>query len=350
MATYKVDIGHFDGQGGTLRAKAFISDVDNALIAGNITDVRMAGLVKAALRGEARTWMDTQVDLRTPGLDAWSTLKPRLKAEFSAPLTMTELATLERQLEHRAGERVASFYTRCQRYHLEEDADIDAATRDEDIYQQQFQRRVKFSFMKGLRSEIRSAMTGMNVQASSAADLLAAAKNAEIMTMKKGTAPGGAPAATQAADKQTADPELAALEANLSEDSRAVLAILERRFGRGGSRGNRGGGGRGGRGGRGRGGRGGRGGSYNGPPLDVLQQREKQLCNRCNKWVKHRTAECYVDLDAPRRGRGGGRGNRGQGRGGGGGGDYASYAQAAGGAGAPEQDFFVYEEGPSSKN
>jgi hypothetical protein len=342
MATYKVEIGHYDGQGGSLRARAFIADVDNAIIAGGITDARMAGLAKTALRGEARTWLETQVQLETAGLGLWSTLKPLLVQEFSAPLTMVELASLEKSLEHKVGERVSAFYVRCQRYHLEEDADLLPAMRGEDIYKEQFARRVKFSFMKGIRSEIRSAMAGLNVQEATAAELLTAAKNAEILTMKKGTAPGGAGPSTENKQQGAAEQEISALEAGLSEDSKAILAIMERRFFNAG----RGRGGRGG-GGRGRGGRGGRGGGNPTPPLEVLQAREKAQCNRCGKWVKHRAKECFVNLDNQRGGRGGqarGRGGRG---GQGGQPQNFSYAQAAGAMANPEDEFVVYDDGQS---
>jgi hypothetical protein len=100
--------------------------------------------------------------------------------------------------------------------------------RGEDIYKEQFAQCVKFSFMRGIRSKIQSIMVGFNVQEATAAKLLTAAKNAEILTMKKGTAPGGAGPSPENKHQGAADQEISVLEAGLSENSKAILAIMER--------------------------------------------------------------------------------------------------------------------------
>lgn len=332
-AQYRIDIGHFDGLGGSLAARSFVHDVDNAIAASGVTPERMAGIVRGALRGAARAWIETAQELGTAGLASWTTLKPLFTAEFGGQLTVAELASLERQLEHKPAEKVSNFYVRCQRYHLEEDSDLTADVKADDIYKEQFTRRVKFSFMKGLRQEIRMAMAGVNVQTSTVAALLTAAKNAEILVMKKSDV---APS-TSAADPKKQ--EIDALQASLSDDGRAILAMMEHRFGRGG----KGKGGKGGRRGKGRGGPPGLtdgGGSAApgpgrraGPSLEVLRAREKALCHKCQKWVKHRANECFVGQDSAPAG-GAGRG---------GGGNTRSYANAAGAAGDPGAEFQVFD-------
>lgn len=328
---YKIDIGHYDGTGGSLRARSFIGDVDNALAASAVADARMAGIVRSALRGDARLWLDTQVSLGTAGLGLWSTLKPLLLLEFAARLTVAELAALERSLEHKGGERVAAFYVRCQRFHLEEDSDLPAATLASVIYTEQFARRVKFSFMKGLRAEVRLAMAGVDVQASSGPELLAAAKTAEILTMKKSeVAPQSKPT------------EVDAISAGLSTEGQAILAALERRFGRGGPP-------RGGRGrGQPRGAQRGRGNAPTGenrrpgPSFQELQARDRALCGRCHKMVKHRTAECFnsvSDNTAASSGRQDPRGPPTRSSGG------RSYAAAASATFEPGEEFQVYDYG-----
>jgi hypothetical protein len=335
-AQYKLDVGTFDGTGGSLKAKAFIRDVDNAIAASGVTPERMSGIVRGALRGEARLWIDTMEEMGTGGLGSWTTLKPLLREEFSGALTVAELATLESQLQHKAMERASAFYVRCQRYHLEEDADVTAVVKADDIYKDQFARRVKMSFMKGLRADVRMAMAGVDVKTSTGIQLLAAAKNAEILVMKK---------PEQQPQDNSKKSDIDALQANLSEDGKAILAVMERRYGRGGRGGSGRGGGRG-RGGRGRGGGGGGQQREGGVPLEVLQAREKALCGRCNKWVKHRTNECYTNLDGTAT-RGAGSG----GRGGGGRGGQRSYANAAGAAGDPGDEFAVYDyEEPEQLN
>jgi hypothetical protein len=343
QAQYKLDIGTYDGTGGTLKAKSFIADVNAAVQASGMADARMAGVVRSALRGDARLWIETQDALGTVGLGLWTTMQPLLSAEFCGSLTVAELVTLEKQLEHKPLEKVAAFYIRCQRFHLEEDQDLPQATKDDDIYKEQFGRKVKFSFMKGLRQEVRLAMAGIDVQDATAAQLLAAAKSAEVLVIKK---PAEQKADTDAKVKAQVD----ALTAGLSEDGRAILAVMEHRFFRGG-RGGRGQG-RGGARGQGRGGRGrgyqppaqDGGGRRPGPSQETLRAREKALCGKCNQWVKHRANECfqYQNTDGAARG-GGNQGNRG---GGGGARGNRSYANAAGAHGPPESEFqvFDYEE------
>ena len=349
-AQYRVDIGTYDGQGGNVRARAFVRDVETARLSSGMADANVAGIVRAAMRGDARIWIDTQDLIGTAGLGLWTTLRPLLLDAFAVTPTVNDLAEMEKTLEHKASESVLIFYTRCQRYHLEADADIPAEEQDTDAYRNQFGRKVKFSFMKGLREDIRLAMTSIDVPGSTGAQLLTAAKNAESILAKKTGGAGGT-------SKGRA--EVDAMTANLSEDGKAVLASMgyqQRGGGRGGGRGR--GYGRGGREGRGGGrppaaqdGGGPGGGRRQGSvPLDVLQGRQRAHCTHCNKMVKHRANECFDNPNnasagnPPRYTDGGAAPPRGGGRGGGRG---RSYAAAA--AGDPGQEFetFDFNDGAS---
>jgi hypothetical protein len=335
MATYRIDLGQFDGLGGPMSATNFIADVASAMLAGAVPPNRMAALVHGALRGPAKAWLDVQKGLLVPGLDVWTTLEPLFRAEFCTPLTVVELAVLEKAMTHKSGESVAAFYVRCQKYHLDEDIQEDDATRAHAIYIAQFNRRVKLTFMKGLRAEVRMAMVGANVHAMTGPELLQSAKNAEMLQAKSPAAAGqGTPSAKQL--------EIAAAEAALSPEARAMIAVMESRFrSRGGGRSSSGG-----RGGRGGGAQDGRSNRAGVKPVsqETLKAREKAICGRCGILAKHRKAECFMELDGASNrppARGGGGGQRGGGRGGGKPPSYAAAAAADGGSG---NEFAVYDE------
>jgi hypothetical protein len=346
QAQYRVDIGKFNGKGGSLPAKAFLRNVDAAIDASGMTPARMAGVVRQALEGDAKAWFDNEADQAAAGLNSWTTLRPLLEAQFCGPLTVAELAVLERDLDHKPNEKVNAFYVKCQRFHLEQDVDVAPDVRADDIYKAQFQRKVKFTFLKGLRPDVRQAMAGVNVQTATVAELLQAARNAEVLVMKSHP-----PAAAGGEGRKQA--EIDALQANLSPDCRAMLAVMQHNFrARGGARG---GGGRGRGGGRGGGSSGGsasdgqarQGGQRRpGPSQETLRARQRELCNVCQQWVKHRPAECFKNSSVTDGyGRGGGGGGRGAAPRGGGG---RSYSNAAGASGDPGQEFAVYEyEDPS---
>jgi hypothetical protein len=328
VAQYRVDVGMFDGTGGSMRARQFIRIVDQAIASSGLTVQRMAAIVQSALRGAAALWFETRQSLGTAGLDSWTTLRPLLQAQYCRQLTMTELAAIERQLEHRNAEPVRDFFVRCEAYVLEEDADVEAADRQEQLYMNAYNRRVKALFIKGLKSQVRMAMVAIDVNAATGAALLAAAQSAETLLASK-------PQAADSSSKREVD-AVAAMNADTSEEGKAFIAAFQQRYGRGG----------GGRGGfRGRGGRGGAGrgapqgpayqdgaGRRPGPSREVLQSREAALCGKCNKVVKHRTSECWGVNPAPRgAGRGGGRG---RGR---------SYASAAAATSDGNQEFVAYD-------
>jgi hypothetical protein len=302
-AQIRVDLPKFDDKtGGTIAARAFIAAADNAQVAGNINGARMAALVKGHLLGDAKEWLDTQVALGTNGLDDWDTLRPLFQAQFSRNMTMAELAALQRTLDHKTGEKTATFFVRCQRFHIEEDMGLPDATRAHAMYLAEFNRRVKMTFMKGLRPDIRLAMTGVDVNAATGPELLEAAKRAETLLMKDVKAPT-AVASVQAptAQDNVQQQVTAILAANpgLSQEGQAMISAMAsfNAFGRGGNRGGnngRGGNGRGRGGGRGRG-RGGqaRGGNNGNNSNGTKTEKPKSWCKYHNKEVFHKENECY---------------------------------------------------------
>ena len=74
VAQYRVDVGTFDGTGGSMRARQFIRIVDQAIASSGITVQRMAAIVQAALKGAAALWLETRQSLGTAGLDSWATI------------------------------------------------------------------------------------------------------------------------------------------------------------------------------------------------------------------------------------------------------------------------------------
>ena len=212
-----------------------------------------------------------------------------MEAKFCKPLTIAQLAVLRSGLIQRKDETVSMFFTRCKVFHLEEDSGLTQAQRAEAVFITEFTRRHKLSFMTGLRQEIKLHMRGINPNRSTLEEILEEAETAEIMTTP--TTPHGAVATLEHGKTSAEEAQaMAALTANLSEDGKKTVEAMQQlmafRFGNRGRTGR--GGGRGGQqAGRGRG----------GPSLDVLQSREKALCQRCGKMAKHRTKECFVNLD-----------------------------------------------------
>jgi hypothetical protein len=345
-AQYRIDVGTFTGTGGSLQAKAFLRKVDNAAQAGEVEGPRMAGIVKNALKGTAEKWLENQISLGTAGLDNWNTLRPLMVTKFCKRLTVAELAALEDTLTHKAGERVEDFFTRCESFVLEQDADLADQVRQQAIYQAQRSRKIKFAFLKGLREDVRRAMAGVDVMAVDNAALLEAANNAEILCLKKSDVHG-----------ESSKPEVDELFSETPE-GRQFVAYMDQRYSRGG-------GGRGGA--RGRSNFRGRGGRNNnrggGTPRRFVKDmtpeearaRGLNFCRRHQAWGGHAESDCramHLPIgpfynSAGRGATGGGWNNRGRG-----GANRRSYANAAGASTDPANEFqpWTYEEAPASGN
>jgi hypothetical protein len=349
MATYKIDIGKFDNTQGPLAARDFITGVDDADTMSDITDEALAALVRASLRGEAKTWITAEKLKGTPGLDTWSDLKPIFTERFCRPLNEAQLAVLQRACEHRAGESVRAFYTRCEMLIMEEDhGTVPALDKVTEVYKREFQRRVKLVFLQGLKSSVKTAMLSIKKRTATLAELLEAAEDAEsVREVEKPTPIMQPPSAGNVAScgqsgesKQQQLLQQAMAIPGLSSDGMAMVAAMATLWpNRGGGAGNRGRG----RGGRGRGNP--QGGSQQqqgrpGPSLETLQAREKAMCGRCHKMVKHRTNECYTDLSKPARAKDAqtGRGGYNQTRGG------YSYSNAAASHSVQDSEFTVFDE------
>jgi hypothetical protein len=344
-AQFRIDLGQYNGSGGSLQAKAFIRKVDNAQEAGDVAGERMAGMVKNALKGVAEMWLETQQALGTAGLDNWGTLRPLMVAKFCKRLTVAELAQLEQTLTHKAGEKVEEFFTRCQRFTLEQDADLTNAQRADAAYQAQRDRKIKFNFLKGLREDVRRAMAGVDVNAVDNDVLLAAANNAEILTLKK-------------SENEVKKPEVDALSPDLTPEGRAIIAAMENRFFRGGvGRGAaRGRGNFRGRGGRNNNNRGGRTFVRDMTPEEA-RTRGFSFCRRHQNWGGHAEHDCrathlpigpsYNQNAGRGAGGGGGWNNRGRG-----GANRRSFASAAGASSDPANEFqaWTYDEPPPAGN
>jgi hypothetical protein len=344
MAQYKMSFPTFDDSTGPLGARDFVDAVDNAL-GGGVTDDKLAHLVRANLKGSAKTWLTAEMASGTAGLDRWSTLKPLFQEEFCTPLNLDELAVLEDTLTHRANEKVSAFYTRCKVFYIETFANSPQAVKDEDEFKHATSAMVNFKFIKGLREDVRKAMTGIDPQNSTPAQVLAAAKVAESLVLGKHKAAASV-AATNASTGVSAGQQMAAImdaTAGLSAESRALVASAVSAFnvrGRGNGRG---------QGQRGR-----------GQPRPGAQQQQqhsggngngrgqagkKRWCNYHQKMVKHAESECSIKtgvmppfLRGPPGSRGGGaqgsQGSRGRG----------SYAHAVASHGVDAQQVQVYED------
>lgn len=337
----------FDDSGDTLSAKAFVADVDAAVLAGGLEDGEAAGLARRQMRGDAKLWIDYMIEEGTDGYALWTELRPIFLARYCKQLTLVELEALESQLKQKDKEKAKAFMIRVKRFIREDEMEVTAQEKATAPYRTMFNRRAKKLFIKGLRQEIRLLMTSIRPDTATEEEILDAAGVAELLLANK---PDSADKKDGKEEKKEAK-EIAAIKAALPPDAMAIVDAVERisalQFrgrGRGRGRGNRGnnGGGRGGNagGGGGAGGAGGgAGGNFppGGPSLQTLQNREKALCGCCNKMVKHRTNECFKrqggqqQQQQQQQGRGGGRG----------GGQQRNYAQAAGAGAAydPNNEF-----------
>jgi hypothetical protein len=277
-----------DGHNGPAEAVAFINAVDDAMVAGNFADARMAGHAKSFMTGAvAQRWLVLEKDEENAGLALWSTLRVCIHERWVRTLSMMEVRTMMEALKQGDTESVDAFQERVRMAHINEDRTLTDAVKAEAGYRTNVQRRVRRAFLAGLRSKIRDAMVGVNPDTATLAEMLVLARNAEAMS-RQVTATAGAAAVDSIASAPPLSPST----------QRVVDAVYQRM--RDGKKANRGGGGGDRRGDR--------------PP----RKEYRGTCGRCGLVDSHATADCVVNLEKmERRGKGKFAKKSGGGRGGG---------------------------------
>ena len=290
-ATSRVDIGTFSGTGGLVTAETFVTGVDYAMSHSGMEDARMAALVKNAIKGHARVWLEILLKKRTPGLDKWSTLKTLFMQRWCRQLAVVQLAEMESSLTQQQGEPVEHLYERCERYVLEDNADLTEVEMRQSGMIKMTDRYVKKLFLKGLRRDVREAMV-IKTKDASADEIKESAMAAEEAknrrhgaTAEQASFLGAAPVAIKSEPGIT----MAAVDAKIEQAVAAVSGGGWKSSSASGSGGQR------------------KKGQPNpkipaasrdqAPSREVLSKREKKLCERCGAWSKHRTHECYASLE-----------------------------------------------------
>jgi hypothetical protein len=320
-ATVKVKLLPFNGEGGAAQALAFIRNVTNMQMAGNLNGPRTAAAVAEGMTGAALNWYNRLVLQGVQEVGDWPTFVTLIRARFVRPMTVAQIAALHAGLAQKPGEMVQDFRDRVELACLAEDVTLPQAEKEEDGYITSFNRRVKRLFLTQMRNNLRMAMIGVDPEAVDIDELERLAKNAETLigvgrTMAENVSIGEL-GRGYVGDQTPAD--LATRPEGLSVDAAACVDEFRQRMtnygypnyiprGGGAGRGqpaNRGGG-------RGRG----------GGPADGSK---KATCGRCGLFCRHTTQQCYVNLEELQR-KGKGKFARGGARGGGRGG----HADAAG--------------------
>ena len=143
MANIDMKVTTFDDGGDTLTARAFLRDVEDAIMTGDLNDKEGAGLLRKQLRGTPREWMDLQIARGKEGFDKFSTLRPLFEARYCRPLTAAQLRSLEGTLVQKDKEKANAFMVRIERYLLEDDRDVEEDVKKTDAYKKAFDRRAR---------------------------------------------------------------------------------------------------------------------------------------------------------------------------------------------------------------
>ena len=321
---FKVDIPVLTGEGGYAEAEKFFRQVEIFKDFTDIGDKQLCTAVRSRLEDKALLWYEGWKEGNAAKIHVWKDFKEALEKEFKKALNPLQLAELERDLPQRPNEPVATFFQRCRRYMQEVTCTVPDANRQEDGFKRMYEDRLKSLYINGMRKELRDKIGETLIKGTAEEVSTKALTVEESLFMganaaKAATAKSFYRTSTETAGVTVKKEPTEVGSLNVSSLADALVEAFERRDG-GGGRGRGGGrgnfrGGRGGRGG-GRGGRGG-GGGRNGPdrrgPVnrnlakadkskkpsdDVLKQREKQTCKRCGLFTKHRTSECFTNLDS----------------------------------------------------
>ena len=182
----RVDIGQFDGNGGLVQAENFVAAVDNALVMTKMDDARMAAMVKSAIpaKSPARVWLEIQTRKQVAGLDKWSEFRVIFQARWCRKLAVVQLVEMEEGLKQKAGEPVEFMYERCERYVMEDNADLTTEELAQSGAQKMYNTQVKKLFLKNLKREVREALT-IQTKTASADEVKEAAMAVEAAKLKQ---------------------------------------------------------------------------------------------------------------------------------------------------------------------
>ena len=276
----KLNLPTFDGTRGPVQATQFLSSMQSLFAANQVHNDRKAALGASALtpNSPAALWHANAVMDNANAFPNWQAFQTALEAEFCRPMTLAQNQMERKALQLKPDETANNFYQRVKYYHHNKDFTIPAATKQEQAYKDAFDIRVKDTFIEGLPANLLTKLQALDLNTVSCADLVTHTLQAQaLMSTTASHYISGASLPT----------------ATTSATAASIDAINFRGRGRGGySRG------------RGRG----RGRGYYpqqpqrqqqrrpGPSQAELNARQAQQCGRCGLRVKHRTAECFVQL------------------------------------------------------
>lgn len=276
----KLSLPVFDGTKGPVQAAQFIDSMTAIFHANDVNDARQPYLAQAAFTPDsaAAIWLANEKLCDAANFATWTLMQAKIRAEFCRPLTLAQNQLEKKKLVLRQDETASQFYNRVRFYMNTRDFALTPNQRAADGYILQYNTRVKETFVEGLSQTLLNKLAAVDISATTPAELVAAVTQAQSLLL-----------------------------ANPNQ----VNAISNNQRGRGRGRG---------RGGnqqqqqyqpqqqqyqqqpRPGGGGGGRGYNNNagarrpGPSSQDLAQRQKAQCGRCMQWVKHRRAECWVEL------------------------------------------------------
>lgn len=289
-ADMSVKLRGWDGTGGAAECIRFIRRVEAVKRTGNLSGAKAASAALAVLTAAAENYIDRFILKEDDRAYEWDTLKDLLKEKYCKPMSIAETERMVALLFQKNKETIGDFRDRCEIAFLSQDLTLPAAHRRLDGYQVFLELRIKQQFLKGMRQAIRQHIGNVDPDAISLDDLETAAKRAETMAGYD----NNSMASTASTSSATADVDEAAAIDEFKKTFQTRFGYQPNVAGRGGGK---------------------------------KPQQQKALCGRCGLYCKHKTDDCWVDLNKLREeGRGKfrkddgtdtrGRGGRGAGRGG----------------------------------
>lgn len=283
--SFKLSLPTFDGRDGPIQAHQYLAAFEACMSANKIpdTDARRIdfALTSFVHNSPAYYWAATDKFENPDNWKSYEAFKLALQTEFCKPLTLTQSLQERKQLVLRDKETPRQFYSRCLFYHRNKDFPLADTVKAEPGYTSQFKDRVKESFLAGLPASLLSRLVTLDLATASCQDILQAASNAALLLTQfqpsAASATASGPTAVDEVDAvgppprarrpQRTQPPSSGRRPPPPAPRPGAPATAAQVWAR--------------------------------PSLAELRSRTLATCGRCRRLVKHRAAECFVDLNKP---------------------------------------------------
>lgn len=287
MSGFRLELPRFSGENGPIDAQVWLDDIESFLNAQNVTDEkRKVALATTtfAPNSAAFFWYRTDKRMNPANWDTWDAFTAALRAKFCKPLTLAQQSAEQRKMLLQEKELVDAFYARCIYFQQNKDYALSDVIRASNAYKSLFDTAVKDLFLAGLPTSILSKMLAIDLASATPAAILQAATNAQLaqrqftpqvaevdairaQNNQKGKKKGNKPPGQPQNPPYQGPPQQPPQGQYRNNNNRAPPPP---------NRAPR-------------------------PSPAELASRPLSFCQRCKRWVKHYTHECFVDLTKPPR-------------------------------------------------